>query len=95
MEKQLPAGHPLGADCTVIQRDANPISADDGRQALTGDGMFFHACEFCRSDAHLGFPLRSGGGWCHRVAPRSVGGRGHPVLEARARSRLSAGCDNR
>ncbi|MFE5220460.1 MULTISPECIES: DUF6233 domain-containing protein [unclassified Streptomyces] len=61
VEKQLHAGHPLGAtvhraDCTVIQRDANPISADDGRQALTGDGKFFHACEFCRPDAHLGIP---------------------------------------
>ncbi|MER6429265.1 DUF6233 domain-containing protein [Streptomyces sp900105245] len=60
-EKQLQAGHPLGAtvhraDCTVIQRDANPISADDGRQALTGDGKFFHAWEFCRPDAHLGIP---------------------------------------
>ncbi|MER6280632.1 DUF6233 domain-containing protein [Streptomyces sp900105245] len=61
VEKQLHAGHPLGAtvhraDCTVIQRDANPISADDGRQALTGDGKFFHACEFCRPDANLGIP---------------------------------------
>ncbi|MFF4442830.1 DUF6233 domain-containing protein [Streptomyces sp. NPDC001621] len=61
VEKQLHAGHPLGAtvhraDCTVVQRDANPISADDGRQALTGDGKFFHACEFCRPDAHLGIP---------------------------------------
>ncbi|WP_432171805.1 DUF6233 domain-containing protein [Streptomyces sp. 1222.5] len=61
VEKQLHAGHPLGAtvhraDCTVIQRDANPISADEGRQALTGDGKFFHACEFCRPDAHLGIP---------------------------------------
>ncbi|WP_435271143.1 DUF6233 domain-containing protein [Streptomyces sp. 1222.5] len=61
VEKQLHAGHPLGATvhragCTVIQRDANPISADDGRQALTGDGKFFRACEFCRPDAHLGIP---------------------------------------
>ncbi|WP_435279635.1 DUF6233 domain-containing protein [Streptomyces sp. 1222.5] len=61
VEKQLHAGHPLGAtvhraDCTVIQRDANPVSADEGRQALTGDGKFFHACEFCRPDAHLGIP---------------------------------------
>ncbi len=61
VEKQLHAGHPLGAmvhraDCTVIQREANPISADDGRQALTGDEKFFHACEFCRPDEHLGIP---------------------------------------
>lgn len=79
VEKQPHAGHPLGADCTVIQRDANPISADDGRQALTGDGMFFHACEFCRPDAYLGLSVGPGG-WCCQVAPRSVGGRGHPVL---------------
>lgn len=57
----LQAGHPLGAtvhraDCTVIQREANPIGADDTRQALTGDGRFFHACEFCRPDAILEVP---------------------------------------
>ncbi|MFF8867866.1 DUF6233 domain-containing protein [Streptomyces sp. NPDC015139] len=59
VEKQLHAGHPLGAavhrvGCTVIQRDANPIRADEARQALTGDGKFFRACEFCRPDAELG-----------------------------------------
>ncbi|MFG2639054.1 DUF6233 domain-containing protein [Streptomyces sp. NPDC048362] len=58
-KKQLHAGHPLGAavhraGCTVIQRDANPIGADDARQALTGDGKFFRAGEFCRPDAELG-----------------------------------------
>ncbi|WP_435279374.1 DUF6233 domain-containing protein [Streptomyces sp. 1222.5] len=46
------------ADCTVIQRDANPIGAEDARQALTGDGKFFHACEFCRPDTHLKIPGR-------------------------------------
>ncbi|MER6432113.1 DUF6233 domain-containing protein [Streptomyces sp900105245] len=55
VEKQLHAGHPLGAavhrvGCTMIQRDANPISADDARQALTSDGKFFRACEFCSPD---------------------------------------------
>lgn len=58
MEKQLHAGHPLGAcvhraGCTVIQRDANPVSADEARQALTGDGKFFRACEFCRPGTAL------------------------------------------
>ncbi|MGY4966789.1 DUF6233 domain-containing protein [Streptomyces sp. 900105245] len=61
VEKQVHAGHPLGAavhraDCTVIQRDANPIGADDARQALTGDAKFFRACEFCRPDTALGIP---------------------------------------
>ncbi|WP_432021399.1 DUF6233 domain-containing protein, partial [Streptomyces sp. 1222.5] len=42
------------AGCTMVQRDANPISEDDARQVLTGDRRFFRACEFCRSDAELG-----------------------------------------
>ena len=59
VEKQLHAGHPLGAavhraGCTVIQRDANPICADDARRALTGDRRFSRACEFCRPDAKVG-----------------------------------------
>ncbi|MFF4442424.1 DUF6233 domain-containing protein [Streptomyces sp. NPDC001621] len=65
VEKQLHAGHPLSAavhraDCTVIQRDANPIGADDARQALTGDRKFFRACEFCRPGVALGIPDASG-----------------------------------
>ncbi|MGY5103039.1 DUF6233 domain-containing protein [Streptomyces sp. 900105245] len=49
VEKRLHAGHPLGAtvhraDCTMIQGDANATSADDARQALTGDRRFFRAC---------------------------------------------------
>ncbi|MFF8864740.1 DUF6233 domain-containing protein [Streptomyces sp. NPDC015139] len=61
VEKQLHAGHPLGAavhraGCTVIQRDANPVSADEARQALTGDGTFFRACEFCRPVTALQIP---------------------------------------
>ncbi|MFF8868476.1 DUF6233 domain-containing protein [Streptomyces sp. NPDC015139] len=58
MEKQLHAGHPLGA-CVHradFQRDANPISADQARRALTGDGKFFRACEFCRPDTALQIP---------------------------------------
>ncbi|MFF9158274.1 DUF6233 domain-containing protein [Streptomyces sp. NPDC014846] len=58
VEKQLHAGHPLGATvhrvgCTMIQRDTNPISADDARQALASDGKFFRVCEFCRPDTGL------------------------------------------
>ncbi|MEV6841715.1 DUF6233 domain-containing protein [Streptomyces sp. NPDC051133] len=54
-----PPNHPLGAgvhvaDCTVIQRDTRPISADEARTAL-GDGKFFRACEFCGPDSNLGF----------------------------------------
>ncbi|MER6434370.1 DUF6233 domain-containing protein [Streptomyces sp900105245] len=61
VEKRLHAGHPMGAvvhraDCTVIQRDVNPIGVGDARQALTGDGKFFHACELCCPEAHLGIP---------------------------------------
>ncbi|MGY4967393.1 DUF6233 domain-containing protein [Streptomyces sp. 900105245] len=51
VEKQRHAGHPLSAavhraDCTMIQREANPISAEDARRALTDD-RFFRACDFC------------------------------------------------
>ncbi len=61
VEKRLHVGHPLcstvhRADCTVIQRNANPIDGGDDRQALTGDGEFFHACEFCRPGGPPGIP---------------------------------------
>ncbi|WP_432171148.1 DUF6233 domain-containing protein [Streptomyces sp. 1222.5] len=63
VEKQLRAGHPLGAavhraDCTMAQRDTNPIGADHARQALTSDQRFFRACDFCRPDTELGMPDR-------------------------------------
>ncbi|MER6452744.1 hypothetical protein ABT270_08950 [Streptomyces sp900105245] len=42
-----------------MQRDANPISADDGRQALTGDGKFSPASSAARTPT-WGFPVSSG-----------------------------------
>jgi len=64
VEKQLHAGHPLGAavhraGCTVIQRDANPIGVEDARQALTGDRKFFRACDFCWPDTAWGSATRA------------------------------------
>lgn len=59
LEKKLAEGHPLGAtihlaDCTMLQRDTRPISADDARTALGKDPKFFQACEFCRPGKTLG-----------------------------------------
>ncbi|MBL1110410.1 hypothetical protein JK361_38670 [Streptomyces sp. 5-8] len=59
VKKRLHAGHTRGAtvhraDCTVIQRDANPISPDDARQVLTGDRAVFTACEFCQPGTAVG-----------------------------------------
>ncbi|MGW1588036.1 DUF6233 domain-containing protein [Streptomyces sp. NPDC002386] len=92
---RLHAGHPLGADCTVIQSEANPISADDGCQALTGDGMYFHVCEFCRPDAHLGFPVGSGGRAGVARWPRAAlaGGATRCWSPVSARA-CQPGCDN-
>lgn len=59
VEKKIRDDHPLGAivhlaTCTMPERGTQPISADDARTALTKDGQFFHACEFCAPGKSLG-----------------------------------------
>ncbi|PKW11053.1 hypothetical protein SAMN05428944_1740 [Streptomyces sp. 1222.5] len=58
MEEQPHAGHPLGA---CVHHAACPVSADGAYQALTGEGKFFRAWEFCRPDTVLQFPGEGAG----------------------------------
>ncbi|MFJ3812305.1 DUF6233 domain-containing protein [Streptomyces sp. NPDC090073] len=61
VEQRLQAGHPLGAaihvaGCRQTERETRPVSADDARAALSKDGAFFRACDFCQPRAALGLP---------------------------------------